>query len=128
MRFKLFSSYGDFLELNAETVRPSVNVTEIYFDGAFHPWNTTCVPLEMRSFEESFDTVKGKLIEFYKTDMQKWRDSGFEAKAPYKAELSEGNQVWKLNRCKFSECEINEDNKTIYLKVNYDGVGYEKAN
>jgi hypothetical protein len=126
MRLKLYSIKNDLLELEIHPVRPNIIIAEIYFDGAWHPWHPQWQPLEIKGFHEDFDTVNNKLIEYYKAEKNSCTvEGGAVTRLPGRAELTTNEEEWKLNHCKIVDCQIDDEHKTIVLKLGYDEVCYK---
>ena len=126
MNLKLYSMKNDLLELSINPTRPELKIAEIFFDGAYHPWHVEWQKLEIKDFHADFETVKNKIIEYYKAEKESCTlENGATVRKPGRAELVTAEEEWQLQNCKIVDCNIDEDNKAIKLGLLYDGVCYK---
>ena len=129
MLLKLYSIEGDLLELSTDNVYPHVNIVEIFYDGAYHPWHPIWEPLRIEKFNEDFDTVVNKVVEYYKAEKTSCTlENGTIVRRPGHAVLlTDFGEEWSLGNCKVSKFDVDENNKSVLMELSFDEVCY-KAN
>jgi hypothetical protein len=130
MILKLYSIANDLLELPLSTFpRPNIKIVEIYFDNNWHPWHGVWEPLKITDFKEDFETVKNKIIEYYKAETLNCAIEGAVRRLPGYAMLlvPTYGEEWRLNNCKISDCNIDEKNKSVTIELSFDGVDYKNG-
>jgi len=128
MLLKLYSMKGDLLELSTDNVRPHVKIVEIFVDGAYHPWHPTWEPLRIEKFNEDFDTVVNKVVEYYKAEKASCmlEHGGAIIRRPGHAVLlTDFGEEWSLSNCKVSKFDVDENNKSVVMELSFDAVDYE---
>ncbi len=131
MNLKLYSIKNDLLELSIEPVRPNIKIVEIHLEDGWHPWHCEWQKLKISNFDEDFETVKNKIIEYYKAETASCTlDCGAVTRKPGMAKLTadyeECTEEWQLENCKIVDCDIDDDNKKISIELWYDGARYEQ--
>jgi len=126
MDLKLYSMKNDLLELIITPVRPNIKIAEIFFEEAWHPWHAAWEILQIKEFKEDFETVQNKIIEYYKAEKASCTlESGATLRKPGRAALTTSDEEWRLENCKITDCQIDEEKKTIVLDLWFDGVCYK---
>lgn len=117
---------NDLLELSIEPIVPQIKIAEIYFEDAWHPWHVEWQKLIIKDFHADFETVKSKIIQFYKDEKASCTlENGATIRKPGYAELTTEEEEWRLGHCKIVDCQIDEENKKIELALWYDEVSYK---
>jgi len=126
MELKLYSIKNDVLELSIKPVRPNITIGEIFFDDAWHPWHAHWEMLEIKEFDEEFEIVRDKIIQYYKDEKASCTlENGATLRKPGRATLTTCHEEWGLGNCKITQCEINEPDKTVKLGLVFDEVQYK---
>jgi hypothetical protein len=117
------------LELSIKPVKPNLTIGEIYFDDAWHPWHTQWELLEIKEFNQEFEVVRDRIIQFYKDEKASCTlESGVTLRKPGRATMTSSDEEWGLGNCKITQCEINEPDKTVKLGLVFDEVQYKMKN
>lgn len=131
MLLQLYSIASDLLELPLSTYpRPNIKIVELYFDGSWHPWHGLWDRLKITDFSEDFETVRNKIVEYYKAETANCAIEGATRRLPGYALLLEPKygEKWRLNNCVISDCSIDEKNKSVTIELAFDGVHYKNCN
>lgn len=129
-RLKIYSGHGDLLELNTKTpARPTIRICEICVDGHMEPWHPQWENLPITDFVEDYQTVKDKVIEFYKSETKSSQDGPVVKRIPGEAEIysefDNCNETWNLRNCRVVGCDFLDGEEKVVLELAFDGANYD---
>jgi hypothetical protein len=123
MKLELRSLQNVLLELEIEDIRPRINIGEILIDGRYYPWHGVWENLKIKEFLETNETVKNKVISFYKAETESSRDSqGIVKRMPGTAKLITDDECWELKNCKIVDTRLEPN---LWIELAFDGASYK---
>jgi len=134
MKLELRSLNNDLLELEVVDVRPKITIGEIVIDGRYYPktiklisllyiWNAVWENIKIEQFLETNETVKNKVISFYKAETESSKDSqGIVQRRPGTAKLITDDEEWELFNCNIVDTRLEPN---LWIELAYDGAKYK---
>lgn len=124
MKLEIHSMKDDALYLDIEVVRPKLYIGGLEVNDDWQPWHATWQSLKINKFNEEFETVKDKIITFYKMEGTRNPQSGCTTRSAGWGKISNEGEQWLLQNLKILHCKIVDMDQSIELELIFDGAKY----